>query len=77
MHPCIKTKGRRCNDSRTKIKGQEAENLESRLRPGCVSWILEAAQGERSWLNPNVAGKIGVGILLSHKYARLMTEHRA
>lgn len=42
--------------------------------PGCVSWILEATPGERSWINPNVASKGGgVGILLSHKYARLVT----
>ena len=28
--------------------------------PGCFSWILEAAPGERSRLNPNAAGKGGV-----------------
>lgn len=49
------------------------ENLGSRLMPGYASWILEAAPGERSWLNPNAAGKGGVGILLTHKYARLVT----
>ena len=41
--------------------------------PGCASWILEAALGKRSWLNPNAAGKGGVGILLANKYARLVT----
>ena len=44
---------------------------------GSVRWILEAAPWERSWLNPNVAEKGGVGILLAHKYARLVTEHEA
>jgi hypothetical protein len=41
--------------------------------PGCASWVLEAAPGERSWLNPNAAGKRCVGILLANKYARLVT----
>jgi hypothetical protein len=39
--------------------------------------VLEAAPGERSWLNPNAAGKGGVGILLNSKYAKLVTEHEA
>ena len=42
---------------------------------GYASWILEAAPGEKSWINPNAAGKRGVGILLSSKYSRLVTEH--
>jgi exonuclease III len=58
-----------------KLRGKALENLGSKLMPGCVSWILEAAPGERSWINPNAAGKGGVGILLSHKYAKLVTEH--
>ena len=45
--------------------------------PGCASWILEAAPGERSWLNPNAAGKGGVGILIAQKYAKLVTAHGA
>ena len=60
-----------------KLRGKALENLDSRLMPGCASWILEAAPGERSWINPNAAGKGGVGILLAHKYARFVTEHGA
>lgn len=44
---------------------------------GCASWILEAAPGERSWFNPNAAGKEGVGILIARKYAKLITLHGA
>lgn len=44
---------------------------------GCASWILEAALGKRSWIDPNAASKGGVGILLAHKYARLVTDHGA
>lgn len=43
--------------------------------PGYASWVLPAAPGERSWLNPNAAGKGGVGNFLVHKYARLVTKH--
>ena len=39
--------------------------------------MLEASPGERSWLNPNAAGKGGVIILINHKYAKLVTEHGA
>ena len=56
-----------------KLRGRALENLGSRLMPGCASWILEAAPGEKSWLNPNAAGKGRVGILLSNKYAKLVT----
>jgi hypothetical protein len=56
-----------------KLRGKTLENLGSRLMPGCASWVLEAAPGERSWLNPNAAGKGGVRILLANKYARLVT----
>ena len=41
--------------------------------PGCTYWILEAALGKKSWLNPNAAGKNGVGILLANKYVKLVT----
>ena len=44
---------------------------------GCASWFLEATPRERSWINPNVASKGGVGILLAHKYARLEIAHGA
>ena len=60
-----------------KLRGKSLENLGNRLMPGCSSWILEAAPGERSWLNPNAAGKGGVGILLANKYAKLVKEHGA
>lgn len=60
-----------------KLRGRALENLGCRLMPGCANWILKATPGERSWLNPNAAGKGGVWILLSHKYARLVIENRA
>ena len=60
-----------------KLRGRALENLGSRLMPGYASWILEAAPGERSWLNPNAAGKGGVGIILAQKYAKLVTTHGA
>ena len=50
------------------------ENLGTRLS-GCASQIIEAAPGERSWLNPNAAGNGGVGILFNSKYAKLVTEY--
>ena len=53
------------------------DNLGNRLMSGCASWMLEAALGEKSWINPNAEGKGGVGILLAHKYARLVRDHRA
>ena len=40
-----------------KLRGRTLEYLETRLMPGYTSWILEAAPGERSWLNSNAAGK--------------------
>ena len=58
-----------------KLRGRALENLGSRLMPRYASWILEAAPGERSWLNPNAAGKGGVGIILAQKYAKLVTTH--
>ena len=42
---------------------------------GCASWVLEAALGERSWIYPNATNKGRVGILLAHKYTRLVTDH--
>ena len=42
---------------------------------GCASWILKAGPDERSWANPNATDKGGVGILLAHKYTRLVTNH--
>ena len=60
-----------------KLRGSALNNLGFRLMPGCASWILEAVPGEKSWLNPNAAGKGGVDILLAHKYARLVTAHGA
>lgn len=53
------------------------ENLGNKLMPSCASWVLEAAPGERSWINPNVAGKGGVGVLLAQKYARFITDYGA
>ena len=44
---------------------------------GCASWVLEATPGEKSWIDPNATGKGGVGILLAHRYARLVTDHGA
>lgn len=58
-----------------KLRGRILENLGNRLMAGCASWIQETTPGERSWLNPNVAGKGGVGILVANKYARLVTSH--
>ena len=60
-----------------KLRGRALENLGARLMPGYASWVLEAAPGERSWLNPNAAGKGGVGIILAQKYAKLVTTHGA
>ena len=45
--------------------------------PGSASWILEEVPGERSWLNPNAVGKGGVGIIIAHKYAKLVTTYGA
>ena len=60
-----------------KLRGKSMKNLGNRLLPGCGSWILEAAPGEKSWINPNAAGKGRVGILLAHKYVRLVKDHGA
>ena len=60
-----------------KLRGRSRDNLGNRLMPRCASWILEAAPSEKNWINPNAAGKGGVGILLAHKYARLVTNHDA
>lgn len=45
--------------------------------PGSESWILAAAPGEKSWINPNEAGKEGVGIIIPSRYAKLVTMHGA
>lgn len=50
------------------------DNLGNKLMSECASWILEAASGERSWLNSSAADKGGVCILLSNKYARLVMD---
>ena len=60
-----------------KLRGKAMDELGSRLMPGYACWALEAAPGEKSWINPNAAGKGGVGILLASKYARLVTDHGA
>lgn len=60
-----------------KLRGRAMINLGSRLMPGCASWIMEPAPRERGWINPNAAVKRGVGILLAHKYARLVINHGA
>ena len=60
-----------------KLRGKAIESLGNSLMHGYASWILEAATGEKSWINPNAAGKGGVGILLSNKYSRLVIEHGA
>ena len=57
-----------------KLRGKALEDLGSRLMAGCANWILEASPNERKWINPNAASKGGVGIVLSHKYARLVTK---
>lgn len=53
-----------------RLRGRIMEILRSRLMPRCKNWILEAAPCNRSWINPNVAGTKGMGILLFNKYAR-------
>lgn len=58
-----------------KLRGKAIENIGTKIMLGYASWVLEASPGERSWLNPNAAGKGGVGILLAKKYARLVTAH--
>ena len=58
-----------------KLRGRALENVGNRLIPGYTSWILEAAPGERSWLNPSAAGKGGVGILITNKFAKLVTAN--
>ena len=51
-----------------KLRGTALDNLGYRLIPGCTSWILEVALGERSWLNPNTAGKGGGGNFTCSRY---------
>ena len=60
-----------------KLRGRALDNLDARLMPRYANWILEAAPGERSWLNPNAAGKGGVGIILAHKYAKMVKAYGA
>lgn len=56
-----------------KLRGTKLEHLEKRLMPWSTGWILEVEPGHKNWLNPDGAGKRGVGILLSSKYSRLVT----
>lgn len=58
-----------------KMRGRDLDGLGNRLMAGTTSWIPEAAPGERSWINPNAAGKGGVGIILVNKYEKLVSEH--
>ena len=60
-----------------KLRGRALENLGHRLMLGYASWILESAPSERSWLNPNSAGKGGVRIILAQKYTKMVTAHGA
>lgn len=60
-----------------KLRGSTLDNLGSKLMSGCSSWVLEAAPMENSWINPNAAGKRGVGILLANNYAKLVMAHGA
>lgn len=60
-----------------KLRGKMLENIGPRFMRGCASWILEAASKEKSWINPNTAGKGGVGIMIANKYAKLVTMHGA
>ena len=60
-----------------KLRGHALDNLGGRLMPECASWILKTEPGERSWLNPNAAGKGRVGLLLAQKYARFVTDYGA
>ena len=58
-----------------KLRERSLENLGNKLMPGYTSWILEAAPGERSWLNSSAAGKGGVRILIANKFAKLVTAN--
>ena len=58
-----------------KLRRKALDELGSRLIPRYACWVLEAASGEKIWINPNAAGKGGVSILLASKYARLITDH--
>ena len=60
-----------------KLRGRSMDNIGSRLIPICASWKLEAAPGEKSWINPNAVSIRGVGILLAQKYARLVIDYGA
>lgn len=60
-----------------KLKGSRVEHLDKRLMPWSIGWILEVEPCYKSWLNPNGAGKGGVGIFLDTKYARLVTSSGA
>lgn len=42
---------------------------------GVSSWIPNAVPGERSSLNPNGAGRGGLGILLANRYAMMVSTH--
>lgn len=60
-----------------KLRGNNLDNQGSRLILSNESWILAAAPGERSWINPNVARKGGVGIIIASKFTKLVTMHGA
>lgn len=60
-----------------KLHGRSLDNLGDELMLGCASSIFEVALIEKSWLNPNAAGKKGVGILIANKYAKMFTMHGA
>ena len=64
-------------NTRAQTTGSALDHIGTRLMPGYASWVLEAAPGEKTWLNPNAAGKGGVSILLNSKYATLVTGHGA
>ena len=58
-----------------KLRGRTLNFSGSTLMPEYVSWTLEAAPGERSWLNPNAAGKERMRILMANKFAKLVTAN--
>ena len=60
-----------------KLRERTLEHLGTRLMPGYTSWILDAAPGARSWLNPNAADKGGVRIIMANKFAKLVTANRS
>lgn len=57
--------------------GRKLDNIGQRLMPWCKGWTLEAELGYKNWLNLDGVGKGGVGILLTTKYATLVTATRS